>query len=79
MEEATNFYQSLKNFFISSLVCSLCSIPVSYTHLDVYKRQLVVSVLICFIPLPPYMRKPSERHLFIWTEYRPIPGRHCLS
>lgn len=26
MEEAANFYQSLKNFFISSLVCSLCSI-----------------------------------------------------
>ena len=37
----------LSTFAVFSFICSKVSNPVSYTHLDVYKRQVCVCVCVC--------------------------------
>ena len=48
-----NFKQMLKSLLSPSIIVTIIGIiPVSYTHLDVYKRQFVNEALSCLIIVP---------------------------
>ena len=51
--EVTDFWHSLGNSIMITVVTVVLSIPVSYTHLDVYKRQELESYEKLYHFLPP--------------------------